>query len=139
MKKTKRTMARSVKKSGSKATKQKRKCVRRNRQSTRKLVSFLQTLKELRPVHRSIMLGHLKDESCESLYEVVANVLKNPRLSHKEKLKLKKALSPYKSELRHLANKKKSRVSKHKKLLKLGGSPLASILQAAIPLLLSLI
>lgn len=105
----------------------------------RRQIPLLQTLKELKPTHRSIMLGHMNDESCEAIYKAVRNVLQSNKIGTKEKKNLRSKLLPYKNEVRALSNDKKSRKSKRKTLLQLGGFPLSTILSVAIPLLLQAI
>ena len=108
------------------------------RKKLRDILPFLQTFKELRPAQRGILLAHLDDSSCEILCDAVANVLKNPKVNSATRKKLGKSLNPHKVLLRKLANPKESTKSKRKILYKVGGFPLASILTAAVPLLLNL-
>ena len=104
----------------------------------RKLLPFLQVLKELRPVQRNILLAHIDDKSCEMIYEAISNVLQNSKVSYGSRKRLKKALQPHKRCLRTLISKTCSRSRKRKYLTKIGGFPLGTILATAIPLLLNL-
>ena len=105
----------------------------------RKVLPFLQVLRELRPQQRSILLSHIDDESCEMVYEAVANVLKNSKVTSAQRRRLKKALEPHKKCLRTLISNKSSRSAKRKNLLAVGGFPIGMILSAALPLLLNLL
>jgi len=113
---------------------------RRSKTKLRKeYLPFMQTLKQINPSHRTILLGHLNDETCEALYEAVKNVLENPKITPSRRAMLRKRLSPHKKVLRNLVKKSGSRSAKKKNLTKLGGNPLALILGTAIPLLLDVI
>lgn len=112
---------------------------KQSRKKLREILPFLQTVKELRPAHRAIILAHLDDSSCEALYEAVYNVLRNPRLSVSQRIQLKKVLQPHKACLRSLVNKKASTKTKRKKLYEVGGFPLTTILATAIPLLIDIL
>jgi hypothetical protein len=105
----------------------------------RKVLPFLQVLKQLRPGQRSILLSHLDNESCEMVYEAVANVLKNPKVTPAKRRQLKKALAPHKKCLRSLVSKKRSSGLKRKDLASVGGFPLGLVLSTAIPLLLNML
>ena len=104
----------------------------------RKLLPFLQTLKQLRPAQRSILLAHIDDVSCEMLYETISNVLRNGKVTPAQQKRLKKALLPHKSCLRTLMSKTCSKQRKRHNLNQIGGFPLGTILATAIPLLLNL-
>jgi Mg/Co/Ni transporter MgtE len=104
----------------------------------RKVLPFLQVLRELRPGQRSILLSHLDDESCEMVYEAVANVLKNSKVTAAKRRRLKKALEPHKKCLRTLISKKSSKSTKRKNLAAVGGFPIGTILATALPILLDL-
>jgi len=106
----------------------------------KRMLPLLQTIKDFKPKQRrSILLNHLDDEACETIYEAVANVLKNERVDPKTRLRLKKKLAPHKKDLRYLASSGKKLALKKRKLAKMGGFPLTAILNAAIPLMLSYI
>jgi len=108
------------------------------RKYLKRMLPLLQTIKDFKPKQRrSILLNHLDDEACETIYEAVANVLKNERVDPKTRLRLKKKLAAHKNDLRYLASPSKKPALKKKKLAKMGGFPLTAILSAAIPLLLS--
>ena len=100
---------------------------------------FLQTLKEIRPKQRSILLSHLDDEACETVYAAIANVLNNKKVPAKKREKLRKLLAPHKTHLRFMANGKKCNRAKKKRLVQVGGFALGQILQTALPLLLALL
>lgn len=105
----------------------------------RAILTFLQTLKGLRPAQRTTILSHLDHESCEVLYETISNVLRNPDVTPSRRIRLRSVLSPHKNTLRFLSSKQRSLSSKKKRLPQMGGFPLAAILSAAIPLLLGLL
>jgi len=104
----------------------------------KRMLPLLQTIKDFKPKQRrSILLDHLDDEACETIYEAVANVLKNERVDPKTRSRLKKKLAPHKKDLRYLASFNKKPTLKKKKLVKMGGFPLSAILNAAIPLMMT--
>ena len=105
----------------------------------RALLPFLQILKDLSPNQRAIILAHINDSSCEAIYETVSNVLRNKSVSEADARRLRKLLAPHKACLRSLVSNRVSGSQKRKKLYRIGGLPLASILAVGIPLLLSLI
>lgn len=112
------------------------------KQSTRiasSILSFLQALKGLRPAHRTVLLSHLDENSCETLYETISNVLCNTNITSSQRRRLKKQLTPHKDTLRFLSCKRKSPQAKKKRLTQMGGFPITTILSTAIPLLTSLI
>lgn len=111
----------------------------KNTKKIKKLLPFLQTMKEMRPAHRTIMLNHLDDESAENICEAAANVLRNDNLTQKQKTRLRRYLNPHKSTLRYITKKQVSIKNKKKKLSQIGGNPLSFILSTAIPLLLSVL
>ena len=98
---------------------------------------LLQTLKELNQRQRCIVLSHLNDGSCESVCEAISNVVKNPKI--KSSGKLKRQLNPHKKALRFIANKRATVKQRRKKLVQLGGNPIAAILATAVPFLLNLL
>ena len=122
-----------------KKKKQNTKTRRKKRRDLRALIPFLSTFKEIKPSQRGILLAHLDDSACDILCETVSNVLRNPRIKPTLRKKLCKSLHPYKTLLRQLGDSKKSLKFKRKILYKVGGFPLASILSAAIPFLMSLL
>ena len=93
----------------------------------RMILPFLQTLRELKPTQRQILLAHIDIPSCEILYETIANVLSSERVSVKTRRRLKKTLAAHKKCLRVLVNKKKSHANRRKKLYSIAGSPLALV------------
>jgi len=104
----------------------------------RELLELLQALKKCNS-SRNAVLNHLDDNSCEAIYEVIANVLQNPRVSPSSAKKLKRKLAPHKNTLRYLATPTRSKKVKRKKLVQMGGSAFSTILNTAIPLLLPLL
>ena len=111
----------------------------RKRAKLQKVLPFLQAIKNLNPAHRSVLMNHLDDDSWDLLFQTVSNVISNPLIPGKRKLHLKRQLSRYKAPLRHIANKNASKSSRKKKMLQMGGNPLALILSTAIPLLLDIL
>ena len=107
----------------------------KNRKKLQHLLSFLQSLKIVKPTHRKIIIAHLDNNSLECICEAITNILHNPNLPSHQLNKLKKHLIPYKNSLRYLS--KKNRKHKKKKLIEIGGNPLTYILSAAIPLLIN--
>lgn len=113
--------------------------VRRGKKQLCDILPFLQTFKELHPSQRGIMLAHLDEKSCNTLYETIANVLRNPNLSETRRKKLRGVLHPYKAAFRTLIKTTGNNAAKRKTLYKIGGFPLATVLGAAIPLLLDIV
>jgi hypothetical protein len=104
---------------------------------TEKYLPLFQTLQEFKPREkRSILLAHLDDETCEALYEAVANVVKNDSIPIARRKKLRRLLEGHSSSLRYLADFHRSKKKKRKLLPTLGGSALSAVLDASIPLLL---
>jgi hypothetical protein len=110
-----------------------------DRKRLRAMLPFLQVLKDLSPNQRAIILAHIDEASCETIYETVSNVLKNRSVSDTDARKLRKILAPHKGCLRSLASKRLSSTQKRRKLYTIGGLPLGTILGVGIPLLLNLI
>jgi len=105
------------------------------------ILALLQALKKCRG-NKATFIKHFDDRTCEALYEVVANILHNPRLPEATYKKLRRALHPYKQTLRYLSKPttKSSRVIKKRKLVQIGGGlSFTNIISAAIPLLASIL
>jgi hypothetical protein len=105
----------------------------------RVLLPLLQVLKSMKPEYRVIILSHLDDETRDSLYETITDVLNSDRVPFRRRLYLKSKLSPYKDHLRYLADRNKnSGYGKKKRLAQVGGGPMSHVLKTAIPLLLNI-
>ncbi len=111
----------------------------KSKKALKKILPFLQVLKDIKPVQRKILLAHLDDQSLNNICEATSNVLHNPNLTSKQKTRLRRYLNPHKSSIRYLSRKKTTVKNKKKKLFEIGGNPLAFILSAAIPLLIDAI
>lgn len=96
---------------------------------------------------RATLLGYLNDEACESIYHMIANVLRNTRVNEGNQSQLAKTLDANRSDLRKLmAGRKlneKDRIKqsafKRKILVKMGGGIFSTLLTLGIPILMSLI
>jgi len=112
----------------------------RKKLSGQKLLPILKMLKNVKPVSaRKELLKHFDDETSEGLYEMIHNVLYSNKLTEGRKNKLRKALTPYKSNLKYIAREKGSGSVKKQKMAEMGAFPFTAILSAAIPLLTSLL
>ncbi len=131
-------MAASKKKNVNKGKKKKYNAPKKSL-TPRQALPLFDTLTKTGGKQRSILLGHLNDESCQALYQAVHNVLVNPNVTSKQKKRLQTVLLPHAKQVRYLADYKKSEKAKRKKLLQLGGFPLATILSVAIPLLMRIL
>lgn len=102
------------------------------------LLPFLHVLKSLKARDRIIILAHLDDETRDSIYKTISQVLRSNKVPIQNKLYLRDKLKSHKDNLRYLINQKKSSTQKKKKLTQIGGSPLSVLLNTALPLMLNL-
>ncbi len=102
------------------------------------LLPVLDVLRKLKPDQRMILLAHLDDSTRDGLYRTIAHVLKANKVPMETKLRLKRALGPFKKEFRYLADKDKPAVRKKKTLAQVGGKPMGLVLKTAVPLLLDI-
>ena len=102
------------------------------------LLPLLNALRSVEPKQRIILMAHFDDKTRDAIYETIAHVLKSEKVPFAKRLFLKSKLTPYKSQLRILANKKKGSLQKKKKLAQIGGGPMSHVLSTAVPLLLNL-
>lgn len=106
----------------------------------KKILPFLETLQDVKcGQNRSILLSHLNDEACQTLYQTIANILASDRLHPTVKEKLKNLLRDHKDSFLNIVDEEKSSALKKKELMKIGGFPLSAVLAAAVPLMLDLI
>lgn len=104
------------------------------------MLPLLQSLQDFKPANRrSILLSHLDDETCEMLYETIANVIQNEAIPPVTRARLRKALAPHKGAVRYIADKSKPPALKKKKMVQMGGFVMSAIIGAAIPLLVDLV
>ena len=109
------------------------------RSSKRKvLLPLLAILKKMHANDRMILLSHLDDVTRDSIYEMIAHVLRSNSLPMRKKLFLKSKLAPYKNDIRFLADTRKSSKLKKRRLTEMGGAPMGFIVRTAVPLLLNL-
>ena len=102
--------------------------------------NFLKALQQIKKTDRPALLGNLNDKGLESIYQVIANVLKSNKISPNIRKKAARQLLPVKNKLRYLAKKNNSKIRKKKLLTKIGGGDwLDTILTIAIPLIISLL
>ena len=110
-----------------------------------KYIPLFNILRELEPVQRIIILSHLDEQTCESIYACINTLLiTDLRKIKKYKSsfpKIKKILSKQKKNLRFLAKKNKSKYSKRqkKKILPQIGGSLGLVMSIVIPIILDLI
>lgn len=108
--------------------------------SKKNLLPVLHALKSIKPAHhRKTIINSLDEPTCQSLYELVHNVLSSKRISPAQVKKLQKSLSPHKEDLRYIARLRGKNSVKRKKLSSMGAFPFTALLSAAIPLLTSLL
>jgi len=124
---------------GKKGKKGKKKSLQIRKLKRKELLPILQILKQVKPGKRPAILEHLDDPTCESLYELVHNVISNERVPKAKRDLLEKKLKPHKDQLRFLARKNAKRLVKKKAMSKMGGFPFSILLSAAIPLITSLL
>lgn len=107
-------------------------------------VPLLKTLQELNNNQRSIILSHLDNTACESIYGCIKKILKTNNKVHKNKSSFTSIRSKLKNDkeiLRCLSSKcysKRANVKKRKKLAQVGGS-VGFIISLALPIILDLI
>ena len=99
---------------------------------------LLYALKTMRPEQRVIVLAHLDDVSKDLLYQTINKVLSSEELPFRRRLQLRDKLRPYRSQLRYLADGKKTPQQKRERLTQIGGGPMGHVLKEALPLLLHL-
>jgi hypothetical protein len=110
------------------------------KEKARKVLPLLRVLQDFKPKsRRSILLSHLDDESCEALYEAVANVMLSDRIHPTVRAKLKRILNRNREPLTILSDKEADPALKKRHLTQMGGGVLSLILSTAIPLLVDLL
>jgi hypothetical protein len=110
------------------------------KEKARKVLPLLRVLQDFKPKsRRSILLSHLDDESCEALYEAVANVMLSDRIHPTVRAKLKRILNRNREPLTILSDKEADPALKKRHLTQMGGGVLSLILSTAIPLLIDLL
>jgi hypothetical protein len=110
------------------------------KEKARKVLPLLRVLQDFKPKsRRSILLSHLDDESCEALYEAVANVMLSDRIHPTVRAKLKRILNRNREPLTVLSDKEADPALKKRHLTQMGGGVLSLILSTAIPLLVDLL
>lgn len=109
-----------------------------NSKRVNELIPLLSVLKSLKSSDRIIILAHLDDETRDHLYLTIASVLKSEKVPIQTKLTLKKKLHSHEDSLKHIIDNSVSKQTKKAKLTQLGGGPLKTILNTALPLMLDL-
>ncbi len=109
----------------------------RHKQKTQ-LLPLLNVLKSLKSSDRVIILAHLDDETRDGLYVTINTVLKSEKVPIETRLKLQNKLKHHQDCIKHITSDKTSPKTKKKKLTQLGGGPMKSIIQAALPMMLNL-
>ena len=105
-------------------------------QVKQKRAEFLRALHKLKGPELNNVIPYLNANGTKSIYECVHNVLHNPKIQ--QKAKLRKLLSPHKADIRYLADPRHSDTGKRQKLAKVGGF-LPAILGAALPVLIDVV
>ena len=105
------------------------------------LLAFFQVLGELHPVKRRLLMQHIDDHSCQSLYNCIWTVLQeaykgNSSLDKTFLDKLQNCLHTHKSNFQTILYDGTSQKAKKEAVTQLGGGALSLILSAAIPLLM---
>ena len=112
--------------------------------ATRKRINQLNLLRLLRKLKSEdvrLILHFLNEEGLNTLGELTKNLLYcRCNISPKEKITLKKKLSPYKSAFRKIARKKTNQDQRRRLLINQNGSGLLSLLLSiGVPLLSSIL
>lgn len=107
----------------------------------KKIVPFLNTVKDVKKSNRAVLMQHLSEDSCNLLFDTIRNIIKSDTVSPTQKKLLKRKLGRHKSLLRYLSDPSKPINTRRRRMIQSGkGLPfLGTILSTAIPLLLSLI
>lgn len=117
---------------------------KRARKWAKDTLPLLKVLKSFKKgEQRSVLLRYLNDEACESIYHMIANIMRNEKMAGK-KQKAFEALTPYKADLRRLCRRKATteagerRLSQFKRntLSKMGGGVLTTLLAIGVPMLI---
>lgn len=107
-------------------------------------IALFQTLKELKPYQRQIIVDHLNPKACECLQECVRLVMKTGVKRTKKKKptalmqKFQKAVKQNPTLFKHLLSRGKAG-QVPRQMAQVGGFPLGFILSTAIPMLMNLI
>jgi len=110
--------------------------VKTGKRKARAVLPLLNAIRSVKsPQLQNALLSKLSDDACEELYEMIANVLVNPKVKAATRTRLRKVLAPHKPCLRYMAKKSNPPTLKRRRLMQVGGFPLAAIINAAIPLL----
>lgn len=105
-----------------------------------KLLPLLKALKGIKQVNaRKIILNHLDEPTCESLYQLVHNVVANKKIPKRRAVNLSKSLSTHQDDLRYISKLNGNKRKKREKLASMGGFPFLALASAAIPFLTSLL
>ncbi len=102
-----------------------------------KKYKFLKALKKLKHLDRTAILPFLSSDGCCTLYECIHNVMENS--ASRNRLALRQSLKKKKKDLRYIISPHVKESNKKRRLNKIGGGILTTILAAGIPLLLSVL
>ena len=106
----------------------------------KKEYNFLKVLQQTKKSNRPTLISNLDDNARETIYKIIANVLKSNKIKPSVRRKAARQLLPIKNKLRYLAKKNNSKVQKKKILTQIGGGGwLDTVLTIAIPLIISLL
>ena len=100
----------------------------------REQLACLEFLYSLDAQQRAQAISLVREQVIHAVCEAIANVINYSRFSADDKDSLKKVLSPYKEEIRTLADSKISQSRRVKHLTRIQGRPLELILKSAIAL-----
>ncbi len=100
------------------------------------ILPLLNALKSMKPDQRIIVMSHLDDRTRDAIYRTIDTVMRSKKVPTVERKLLRERLAPHKETLRYLTNVEKGPVGKKRRLTQIGGAPLDSVLNTAIPLLM---
>ena len=102
------------------------------------ILPLLHILRQIKPEYRIILLAHFDNATKDSIYEVITDILTTEKIPFEHRLKLKKDLSPYKNRLQQVVRRKVYSDRDRNKLPQIGGGPMTSLFDSALPYLLDL-
>jgi len=114
----------------------------------KKSLPLLHALKSFKSgKERSVLLNYLNDEACESIYHMIANVLRNKKVDENKRKEIFSLLDAHRADLRKVMAGKAKTMDEQRKLsrfkqrtlVKMGGGLLTTLLTIGIPILTSLI
>lgn len=110
-----------------------------NRKALKRVLPFLDTIKNIRPKQRVLLFSHLDNQTRDLLYASLTYLLTSPKVPVGTRLMLKKKLAPLRESFQTLINRGSSVSKKKKTLIQIGGAPsMTYAIRQVIPLLLDI-